>query len=1006
MAGLRLQLLGPPAAATEGGAIPFVNERRFQLLAYLAFSGDWVERDRLAALLWPEHDAAAARRNLRKIVFRARESAWSADLQTRGESLRWPVATDVALFKQALVAGQLAEACAVYSGPLLLGLDDAGNTGFSAWLNAHRASLHVQWRDAALLVLPTLATPAQRAAAARRLIDDDPYDERAMLAALAVFGADGKRSEAQALYREYVHRLAEELAVEPSAALRAAAQAVLEAQPAQPAVASATAVAARMPPEAPPLLQDGFVGRRSERRELLALLQRPQCRVITILGPGGIGKSRFAREQLADLATATQAAVHWVALEDVSTASQLLARLAQALGTRVNDAADVVAQIAAAHAERSAVLVLDNAEHLEALAAWLQPLLTAWPLLRLVLTSRARVGLRDEWLLPLGGLAVPDADSRDLEAAAAFDAVRLFELRAATVQPGFELAAHLDAVIAVVERVDGMPLAIELAAAWVRLLPPAEIVRELAHSIDILQRDDASTTPAGRLAHASIQAVFRRSWDLLAPGERRVLAAVSVFRGGFRRDAAAAVAGARLPLLASLADKSLLAIDGQGRFGMHPLIAAWAATTVTDEGGSHPVPSLRHAEFYAGWLEGLARDNAGEAKALVAAMLPEFANCEQAWQTAVRAERADLVAAMRPALWRFTETQGCWRDTSAMLGAALASDALMRALPGLRLDLLLDLSSGHFNLGELHRCEELARSALVLARAATRPEKVVSALNNIGVALLNRGEAALALPLLGEAAESARACGERLALGYALLRAAIAHKTLGAMPQCLALNEEALAVMREIADDNGVAIVLNNLGDTLRQQGEYSRARELLEMGLQFAVGRGLLPRVHNFRLCLGVLLLDSGQFAASRPVLEQALAGTRRGGQYQMELLCLMRLARLDLLQGDAPACLRRCREVFARARARGFEGLARQALAQHAELHLSHGDRGYARQLLAFLEADPKLGMPGRQHARLDREAVETEPDSGRAGAALPTLDLDGAAARLMAPHPGISD
>lgn len=886
---LRLVLLGPPAVEYDGESSPFLDERRFQLLAYLAISGDWIERDRLAGLLWPEHDAAAARRNLRKIVFRARESVWSADLQTRGESLRWPVATDLADFKRALAAGQLAQACALYRGPLLAGLDDTAHSGFAAWLQSQRASLHVQWRDAALAVLPSLGTAEQRATAARRLIDDDPFDERALLAALAVLTADGKRAEAQALYREHVYRLAEDLGVEPSAAVRAAARAMVEQQP---AAAVAPSWAGSASPEGPARARDGFVGRRSERRELLALMHRPQCRVITVLGPGGIGKSRFAREQLAELATLTQAGVFWVALEDLNTQSQLLARIAQVLGSGINDAGDVVAQIAARHAGQGAVLVLDNAEHLDALASWLQTLLTAWPLLRLVITSRARVGLIDEWLLPLGGLAVPDSDSRDIEAAAAFDAVRLFDLRARTVLPDFDLAAHLDAVIAVVERVDGMPLAIEMAAAWVRLLPPAEIVRELAHSIDILQRDERSGASAAPVAHDSMQAVFRRSWDLLAPRERQALSAVSVFRGGFRRDAAAAVADASWPVLASLVDKSLLSVDAQGRFGMHPLIATWVATVQPTDSRAGVAPALRHAAFFAAWLDALARDATADARVLIQAMAPDFGNCELAWATALRAERAELLAAMRPALVRFTEVQGRWRDACAMLGAALASDALVRSMPALRLELLLNLSTLHFQLGDPHQCEALARAALVLARTAGEPAKLIGALNNIGLALLNQGQAAQALPYFSEAAEGARASGERRALGNALINAAIVQKALGALPECLALNEEALAVLREVGHDNGVAMALNNLGDTLRVAGNLERAREVLETGLRFAEERALLPRLQNFRLCLGHLLIESGQGAEARRLLDRAVQDAQRGAQFQVEMMGLLRLA------------------------------------------------------------------------------------------------------------------
>ena len=124
-------------------------------------------------------------------------------------------------------------------------------------------------------------------------------------------------------------------------------------------------------------------------------------------------------------------------------------------------------------------------------------------------------------------------------------------------------------------------------------------------------------------------------------------------------------------------------MDAQGRFGIHPLIASWASADV--DSGTTPSPALRHAGFYAGWLESLARDSGAEPRALISAMEPEFSNCERAWASAVRAERADLLAAMRPALVRYTELQGRWREACAMLGAALACDALVQAMPALRL---------------------------------------------------------------------------------------------------------------------------------------------------------------------------------------------------------------------------------------------------------------------------------------------------------------------------------
>jgi tetratricopeptide (TPR) repeat protein len=443
---------------------------------------------------------------------------------------------------------------------------------------------------------------------------------------------------------------------------------------------------------------------------------------------------------------------------------------------------------------------------------------------------------------------------------------------------------------------------------------------------------------------------------------------------------------------------------------MHPLIATWVATAAPHHGGAGPghahANAVRHAEFFAGWLDNLAREAPSDARALAGAMEPEFANCERAWHTALHAERSDLLAAMRPALVRFTEVRGRWREACAMLGAALASDALVRAMPALRLELLLNLSSLHYRLGELQACEALARSALALTRSAEVPAKRIGALNNIGLALLSRGEATAALPVFNEAAALARDSGDRRRLGFALLNAAIAHKAHGALPECLALNEEALAVLREIGQHDGVAIVLNNLGDTLRVAGDLVRAREVLEAGLQHAEQHALTPRLQNFRLSLGHLLFEAGQGAAARRMLDRTVHDAQRHGQFHVELQALLRLCRLDLAEAQADACLRRCRDVFRRARAAGFDGLALEALVLHADLHAGHGDLAYARQLWCWLEAAPKLVHAEREHVRARLAVTAGEGGPGLVQAGPDTFDLDVAATRLMALHPGLPD
>lgn len=983
LTGTWLSLLGRPAVTFRGTSTPFLDERRFQLLAYLAVEGEWVARDRLAALLWPDLDVGKARRNLRKAVFQARESNWASALETEGDRMRWRIDSDVAAFRNAIATGQQVDACALYRGPLLEGLDDSGGSAFSAWLAAERASLHAQWRDAARTALPNLHTAHVRATTARRLVHDDPFDEPTLLAAAAALAADGHAMEAQGLLQDYVRRLRDELGVDPSAAVREAILAGTTMAPAVP-------VAVMAPQSRRRRTSDSFVGRRGERRDLLALLERQACRVVTILGPGGIGKSRFARELLPELMTLKGLKVHWVGLEDLSSASQLLARVAQVLGATVNDAGDVTAQIIGQRAQQATLLVLDNAEHLPELAAWLQPLLSAWPSLRLVLTSRARVGLGGETLLPLDGLAVPDADSHDLEAAQAFDAVRLFELRAQRARPGFALAAHLDGVIALLERVDGMPLAIEMAADWVRLLPPAQIVRELDRSIDILQRDRGAGGPTGPM---SMQAVFRRSWDLLPPAERQVLPALTVFRGGFGSEAAAEVADADWAVLASLVDRSLLTLDEQGRFGIHPLVANWAAALQSAE--CRTALALRHAAFFARRLGELTSVTASDSQALVRALDVDFGNCRAAWQSALAGERAELLQAMRQALFQYCERLGRWRDVRALFVAALASDGVSQALPTLRLELQLDLATIHFRLGEADRFEAMALAALDLARLLGIKASLIAALNAVGTTLLHRGDPAAALAQYDEAAALARETGDRRRLGGVLHNLAAAHKALGSLQDGIAVNEQALAVMREIGHHDGEAIVLNNLGDTLHQCGNLARAREVLEMGLRLAEERALPPRQQIFRLSLGHLMIDLGQFEAARSMLERARGDAQRSGQFHVEIYGQLRLARLDQIEGDPAGSLQRLREVFHGARSRGLESVALEALAQHADLLAEQGDAAYAQQLRAWLYKAPTITERQRQLLRAKLgPGTPTEPPAG--------FDIHSAEARLTAAVP----
>ncbi len=770
-------LFGAPELHAAG-VTAFVPERRFQLLALLALrSGHWVPRDQIATLFWPERGSAEARRNLRKVIFKAHEVPGAQGLEATEHALRWNVATDVQAFARAVQEQRFEEAVALRRGPLLAGMDDGESGAWADWLVAERSHWQQAWHQAALDDLQRRADPGQRIVAAQALLQADALDEAALAALIDAHLALGQAASARRCYNDYAARLADELGVEPSRGLRDRIGAARSAPDRAPAARSAT----------PSPESDLFIGRRTEMAELGVLLANPEVRLVTILGPGGIGKSSLARRTLASSGALFAGDTWWLELQDLGDTNAVIARLAQRLGIQISDAVDAVEQLARRMSRSRSLLVLDNAEHLLELPALIDRLLAACRPLTLLLTSRSRTYSAHECLLPLSGLALPDEDSHDLEAASAFDAVRLFEPRARTAQRGFELGRHLRAVIEICEAVAGMPLAIELAASWVRLLPAEEIARELIGATGLLERDPAMRGPAARPQHHSMQAVLDHSWMLLAPLERRALAALSAFQGGFTRVAAQRVAQVPLPLLSSLVDKSLLAADEGGRFGMHPLIAAYAARQLEEDAERVVEVRSRHAEYFALHLAALAPHAIGDQRLLVAGVTAEFANCRTAWQHAVEQQRADLIYAMVRALWSFFENRGRLREGIELLSPALALPEHLPAAPRALARLRHGLSMLHQRKGDVGVALELARSGVAAGENCGDDEAYVGCAIDVAVCLWTAGRSPQTLVWLERALAIARERGDRLGITRSLGNLGVHYQSLGAsigQPRC------------------------------------------------------------------------------------------------------------------------------------------------------------------------------------------------------------------------------
>ncbi len=409
-----------------------------------------------------------------------------------------------------------------------------------------------------------------------------------------------------------------------------------------------------------PIQPTPFVGRSRELAHLQRLLDAPESRLLTLVGPGGIGKTRLAVETAQRNSATFAHGAHFVSLALVTSADMLLFAIADVLEfSFVGQAAPVTQLVSYLH-DKTLLLVLDNVEHLLDGVPILTDLLAGAPHLKLLNTSRERLNLQGEWVLPIEGMDYPlTADDDDFES---YPAVQLFMQSAQRVQPDFSLRGNAPDVLRICQLVEGMPLAIELAAAWVRLLPCSHIVVQLASSLDFL----ASPLRNVPERHRSLRAVFDHSWSLLSPIEQTALAKLSVLRGTFDLEAAEEVGGVSLSVLASLADKSLLHADGRGGYALHELLRRYAADQL-----AHQADEAGHRERAIDYLT-RAADRASQAAAqrLAAGLLGQaIAIAEEAGE----AGRSALLGELHHKRGQVLVRVSMWSEARPDIVAALAA---------------------------------------------------------------------------------------------------------------------------------------------------------------------------------------------------------------------------------------------------------------------------------------------------------------------------------------------
>ena len=613
-----------------------------------------------------------------------------------------------------------------------------------------------------------------------------------------------------------------------------------------------------------------FVGRSSELADIDRLLRDPACRLLTLVGAGGMGKTRLASEAAAALLEQFPEGVYFVALQPLTTPDLIVPALLELLDCQFFPGADPTEKLLNALREKCALLVLDNFEHLMDATPLLGDILNEAPMVKLLVTSRERLNIRDEWVLEIGGLAVPNGDSS--RAVEDYGAVQLFVQNARRVHPAFSLADQTSAVVRICQLLDGMPLALELASSWARALSSAEIVAEIEHGLDILATS-ARDVPS---RHRNMRAVMDHSWERLDAIEQDVLKKMSVFRGGFTRDAARVVTGASLPVLALLVDKSWLQHDSAGgRYDLHELLRQYAGEKLEQSGLAGETLDA-HLKFFASFMAaceaGIKYRRQSEA---IAEIERDFENIRSAWKRAAYSGDHTAINQMQEAMNFFCDMRARFDEGVGLFTTAAEHFAARQDREGrlvyiglrARRARLIFLGSGLPDGGLSGLIEEL-EAYLPITLAYQSPRDIAF---NFYVLGLSKGMADLV-------EDGARAINESLDIYTELNdRFYIAEMTVWTafcIPGVLLSDEHlrrALAIQREIGDLNGVGWTLIQLGKAAFWRHNYAEAERFFEESTTIQRERRDRKGLHSNLLLGSQRFLRLGEFEKALALAEES---------------------------------------------------------------------------------------------------------------------------------------